>query len=75
MTNYSFSGRRRPIDSEILLMTDFVNLNIKSTQYFRGAIHVYVFSAHMCMNICICTMLLKNNTERACAILFFATPN
>jgi hypothetical protein len=27
--NYSFSGRRRPIDNDVLLMTDFVNLKIK----------------------------------------------
>jgi hypothetical protein len=36
-TNYSFSERRRPVDSETLLVTDFVNLKIKPTQSFRGA--------------------------------------
>jgi hypothetical protein len=33
MVNYSFSERR--IDSETFLMTNFVNLNIKPTQFFR----------------------------------------
>jgi hypothetical protein len=52
-TNYSFSERRRPVDSGTLLMTDFINFKIKSTQSFRGAhrsrIYVYMFigvSAH-----------------------------
>jgi hypothetical protein len=36
-TNYSFSWRRRPVDSETLLMTDFVNLNIKPAQSFKCA--------------------------------------
>jgi hypothetical protein len=35
MANYSFSGRRRPIDSETLLVTDFVNLKIKTAQFFK----------------------------------------
>jgi hypothetical protein len=34
MANYSFSWRRHPLDSETLLMTDFVNLKIKSAQSF-----------------------------------------
>jgi hypothetical protein len=29
MTNYIFSGRRYLIDSETLLVTDFINFNIK----------------------------------------------
>jgi hypothetical protein len=33
-TNYSFSGRRRPIDNDALLMTDFVNLKIKVNSVF-----------------------------------------
>jgi hypothetical protein len=45
-TNYFFSGRRRPIDSETLLVTDFMNLKIKPTQSFRGThrnrVYVYV---------------------------------
>jgi hypothetical protein len=35
--NYSFSGRRRLVDSDAFLVTDFVNLKIKPTQFFRGA--------------------------------------
>jgi hypothetical protein len=37
MTNYSFSGRRHPVDSETLVVTDFINLKIKPAQSFRGA--------------------------------------
>jgi hypothetical protein len=61
--NYSFSGRRPPVDSEMLLVTDFVNLKIKSAQSFRcdlkGRVFVRVFirvSTHTCMNICVCTV-------------------
>jgi hypothetical protein len=60
-TNYSFSERRRPVDNESLLVTDFINLKIKSTQSFRGAhkgkIYVRVFivvSARTYINICVC---------------------
>jgi hypothetical protein len=35
--NYFFSGRRRPVDGETLLVTDFVNLKIKPAQSFEGA--------------------------------------
>jgi hypothetical protein len=55
-----------PIDSETLLMTDFVNLKIKSTQSFgvahmgRVCVHVFIdVSAHICMSICVCTVFLK----------------
>jgi hypothetical protein len=64
--NYSFSGRRCPVDSETLLVTDFVNLKIKLTQSFTGAhrdrmcMHVFIgVSARTCMNIygtCILTI-------------------
>jgi hypothetical protein len=37
MANYFFSGRQRPVDSETLLVTDFVNLKIKSAQFFGCA--------------------------------------
>jgi hypothetical protein len=57
-----------PVDSETLLVTDFVNLKIKPTQSFRGAhrgrICVCVFigvSAHTYMSICVCTVFLKKN--------------
>jgi hypothetical protein len=55
-----------PVDSETLLLTDFMNLKIKPTQSFRVAhmdkVCVYVFIgviAHTYMNICVCTVFLK----------------
>jgi hypothetical protein len=56
------------IDNDTLLLTDFVNLKIKSTLSF-GCVHkdmmcVHVFiwvSARMYINICICTIFLKKN--------------
>jgi hypothetical protein len=63
--NYSL-GDDVPVDSETLLMTDFVNLKIKPTQSFggahRGRMCVRVFigvSARTCMSICVCTVFLK----------------
>jgi hypothetical protein len=47
-TNYFFSWRRCPVDSEMLLVTDFMNLKIKSARSFRGAhrnrmyIHMFI---------------------------------
>jgi hypothetical protein len=37
ITNYSFNKRRSPINNEMILMTDFINLKIKSTQFFKDA--------------------------------------
>jgi hypothetical protein len=37
ITNYFSLGGDVPINSEPLLVTDFVNLKIKSTQFFRDA--------------------------------------
>jgi hypothetical protein len=55
-----------PVDSEALLVTDFMNHKIKSTQSFggahRGRVCVRVFigvSARTCMSICVCTVFLK----------------
>jgi hypothetical protein len=55
-----------PIDSETLLVTDFVNLNIKPAQSFEGAhkgkMCVCMFievSARTCMSICVYTVFLK----------------
>jgi hypothetical protein len=54
------------VDNDTLLVTDFVNLKIKSAQSFgcahRGRLCVCVFigvSAHMCMSIYIYTVFLK----------------
>jgi hypothetical protein len=55
-----------PIDSETLLLSDFVNLKIKLVQSFgciqRGRVYVRVFievSDHMYMSIYIYTVFLK----------------
>jgi hypothetical protein len=56
-----------PVDSEVLLMTDFINLKIKSAQSFEG-VHrsmmcVYTFigvGTRTCIIICVCTVFLKN---------------
>jgi hypothetical protein len=56
-----------PVDSETLLVTDFMNLKIKLTQSFRcdhrGKVYVCVFiwiSVHTYMSICVvCTVFLK----------------
>jgi hypothetical protein len=54
------------INSDVLLVTDFVNLKFKPTQSLGGAhmsrVCVRVFigvSAHTCMSIYFCTMSLK----------------
>jgi hypothetical protein len=59
-----------PIDSETLLVTDFVNLKIKLAQSFGGGhrdkvcVHVFIgVSAHTCMSICICTVFLKKKKK------------
>jgi hypothetical protein len=59
-------GGNIPINSEVLLLIDFVNLKIKPTQSFecahRGRVCVCVFilmSARTCMSICACTVFLK----------------
>jgi hypothetical protein len=56
-----------PIDNKALLVTDFMNLKIKSAQSikyaYRGRMCMRVFievSAHTCMSIYICTEFLKN---------------
>jgi hypothetical protein len=63
-----------PIDSETLLVTDFVNLRIKSAQSFGGAhrdmvcVHVFiVMNASTCMSICVCNVFLKKiNSNYIC---------
>jgi hypothetical protein len=61
MANYSFSGGDVLIDSDALLVIDFVNLKIKLTQSFEcahmGRMYVRMFiemSAHKYMNILYC---------------------
>jgi hypothetical protein len=55
-----------PVNSKSLLVTDFMNLKIKLTQFFRGVhmnrmcIRIFIeVSAHMRMSICVCTVFLK----------------
>jgi hypothetical protein len=55
-----------PVDSEALLVTDFMNLKIKPAQSFRGGhrgrVCICAFirvSAHTCMTIYVCTVFLK----------------
>jgi hypothetical protein len=56
------------INSETLLVTDFINFKIKPAQSFRGAhrdkvcIHVFIrVNAHMRMSIYVYTILKKTN--------------
>jgi hypothetical protein len=58
------------IDSEILLVTDFMNIKIKSIQSFRGAhrdrVYVHVFigvNAHTYISIYVYTVFLKINIQ------------
>jgi hypothetical protein len=55
-----------PVNSETLLVTDFVNLKIKLAQSFRCVhrcrvcVRVFIeMSARTCINIYICTVFLK----------------
>jgi hypothetical protein len=55
-----------PVDNETLLVTDFMNLKIKPTQFFRcahkGKMYEHVFiwlSARTYISICICTVFVK----------------
>jgi hypothetical protein len=58
------------IESDVLLVSDFVNLKIKSTQSFRGVhrgrLCVRVFtemSARTCMSICVYTVFIKKSDD------------
>jgi hypothetical protein len=55
-----------PVDNETPLVTNFMNLKIKPTQFFRGAyrdrMYVRMFigvNDRTCMSICVCTIFLK----------------
>jgi hypothetical protein len=57
------------IDSETLLMTDFVDLKIKPTQFFRGAHRVRMYmrvfigvDTHIYISIYICNIFFKKIT-------------
>jgi hypothetical protein len=58
------------VDSETLLLTDFVNLKIKSTQFFKGAprgrmcVRIFIeVSAHTYMSIFVCTMFFLKSSS------------
>jgi hypothetical protein len=59
-----------PINSETLLIIDFINLKIKLTQSFKVAyrdmMYVRVFievSVHTYISICVCTVFLKKENH------------
>jgi hypothetical protein len=49
------------VNSETLLVTDFVNLKIKPAQLFGGAHIGYRVLIGMSINICVCIMFLKKS--------------
>jgi hypothetical protein len=77
MDNYFSVGGDIPIDSEMSLVTNFVNLKIKSAQSFEGThrgrmcVHVFIgVSARTCMSICVCTVFLKKGARHHHRVLF-----
>jgi hypothetical protein len=77
MANYFLVRDNVPVDSDTLLVTDFMNLKIKSIQSFRcvhrGKMYVHMLigvSVHTYMSICIYTVFLKemitNTMSYAC---------
>jgi hypothetical protein len=68
MVNYFSVRGDVPVDSDVLLVTDFENLKIKLAQSFKNAhrdrMYVYVFigmSDHTCINICVYNIFLKKS--------------
>jgi hypothetical protein len=62
-----------PVDSDTLLVTDFVNLKIKPVQSFgsahRGKMYIRIFIGvddYTCMNICIYTVFQKKHGPSYC---------
>jgi hypothetical protein len=65
-----------PVDSETLLVTDFMNLKIKPAQSFRcahtGRVCICVFigvSARTCISICVCTVFNKKIMKKLIDII------
>jgi hypothetical protein len=78
MVNYSFCGMRRHINSEILLVTDFMNLKIKLSQSFGSAhmnkLYVCIFiglSVCTCIKIYVYPVFIK----KSFFFLFFSLEN
>jgi hypothetical protein len=65
MTNYSLVGADVSVDSNTLLVTDFVNLRIKPAQFFQmcSEINCTCVCSYTCIHIYIYTMFLKKRTE------------
>jgi hypothetical protein len=68
--NYFSVGGDVIVDRETFLMTDFMNLKINLTQFFRGAhrsricVHVFIrLSANTYITICIYTVFLKKKSH------------
>jgi hypothetical protein len=60
-----------PVDSETLLITEFVNLKIKSTQSFECVYRDKVFmreSTHTCMSIYVCAVFFEEKTNELCSL-------
>jgi hypothetical protein len=60
-----------PVDSEVLLVTDFMNLKIKPTQSFICAhmsmMYVYIHKISVRTSICVCTAFLNKSLLRVCS--------
>jgi hypothetical protein len=58
-----------PVNSNMFLMINFVNIKIKLIQSFRnnhkGEVYVYVFIKISDYSIYVCTVFLKNNSLAA----------
>jgi hypothetical protein len=64
-----------PVDSDVILVTNFVNFKIKPAQSFKcahkGRVCVCVFigmRARTCMIICVCTVFLKKKSCKTNAV-------
>jgi hypothetical protein len=64
------------VDSETLLVIDFMNFKIKPAQSFgdahKNSVCICVFirvSAHICMSICVYTIFLKNYIDKIYSII------
>jgi hypothetical protein len=56
------------VDSDVLLVTDFMNIKIKLVQSFRGTHRgsvcvIIVVSGHTCMGICVYIVFFKKEKE------------
>jgi hypothetical protein len=66
MTNYFFSGSDVPVDSDVFLMTDFINFKIKLAQFFKGVYRnimcvCVIIRVSDCMYINICIYIIFLN--------------